>query len=68
MQALIRDLLQVSRVETEAKPLEPTDAGAVVAGALRGLETPIREAGATVDGRRPCRRSWPTRPSSSRSS
>ncbi len=48
MQALIRDLLQVSRVETNARPLEPTDAGEVVGGALRLLETTLQEAGATV--------------------
>ena len=48
MQALIRDLLQVSRVETEAKPLEPTDAAGVVAGVLHLLEVPIREAGGAV--------------------
>ena len=49
MQTLIQDLLQVSRVETGAKPLEPTDAGEVVAGVVRGMETPLREAGATVE-------------------
>jgi PAS domain S-box-containing protein len=48
MQALIRDLLQLSRVETKANPLAPTDAGEVAADALRLMETPIREAGATV--------------------
>jgi light-regulated signal transduction histidine kinase (bacteriophytochrome) len=48
MQTLILDLLQVSRVETGAKPLEPTDANAVVNGALRALERPILEAGAIV--------------------
>ncbi len=48
MQTLIQDLLQVSRIETGAKPLAPTDPGAVVNGALRALETPIREAGAIV--------------------
>ena len=48
MQALIQDLLQVSRVETGAKPLEPTDAAGVLAGALRLLEVPIREAGGVV--------------------
>ncbi|MEN6517778.1 MAG: PAS domain S-box protein [Methanospirillum sp.] len=48
MQALIQDLLLVSRVETGAKPLEPTDAGEVVAGALRLLEAPIRETGGAV--------------------
>ena len=48
MQTLISDLLQVSRVETAAKPLEPTDAGEVVVDVVRALETPLREAGATV--------------------
>jgi PAS domain S-box-containing protein len=49
MQQLIQDLLQLSRVETTAAPLAPTDAGEVAADALRLLETPIREAGATVE-------------------
>jgi light-regulated signal transduction histidine kinase (bacteriophytochrome) len=49
MQRLITDLLQLSRVETAAQPLEPTDAGEVVDGVLRSMETPIREAGATVE-------------------
>ena len=48
MQALIRDLLQVSRIESQAGPFAPTDADAVVYGALRSLEAPIREAGASV--------------------
>jgi light-regulated signal transduction histidine kinase (bacteriophytochrome) len=48
MQTLIQDLLQVSRIETGAKPLTPTDPGAVVNGALRALEAPIHEAGAIV--------------------
>jgi PAS domain S-box-containing protein len=48
MQRLIEDLLQLSRVETTAKPLVPTDAGEVVSDALRLMETSIREAGATV--------------------
>jgi PAS domain S-box-containing protein len=48
MQRLIEDLLQLSRVETKARPLEPTDVGEVVADALRLMETPVREAGATV--------------------
>jgi light-regulated signal transduction histidine kinase (bacteriophytochrome) len=48
MQRLIEDLLQLSRVETKAKPLSPTDAAEVVADALRLMETPIREAEATV--------------------
>jgi light-regulated signal transduction histidine kinase (bacteriophytochrome) len=49
MQRLIEDLLQLSRIETTARPLEPTDAGEVVDGVLRAMETPIREAGATVE-------------------
>ena len=48
MQTLIKDLLQVSRVETGAKPLAPTEMGEVVADALRLLEAPIREAGGAV--------------------
>ncbi len=49
MQTLIQDLLQVSRVETGAKPLEPTDAAIVVADAVRVMETPLAEAGATIE-------------------
>ncbi len=48
MQALIRDLLQLSRIETQAQPPVPTDAGGVVADVVSTLEAPIREAGATV--------------------
>jgi PAS domain S-box-containing protein len=48
MQALIRDLLRLSRIETTARPAEPTDTGRVVVGVLTALETPIREAEATV--------------------
>ena len=48
MQRLIEDLLQLSRVETSAKQPVPTDSEEVVADVLRLLETPIREAGATV--------------------
>ncbi len=49
MQTLIMDLLQLSRVETKASPLVSTDAGEVVADALRLMETSIREAGATIE-------------------
>jgi light-regulated signal transduction histidine kinase (bacteriophytochrome) len=49
MQQLIQDLLQLSRVETTAAPLAPTDASTVVADALRMLDTPIHEAGAMVE-------------------
>ncbi len=48
MQRLIRDLLQVSRVETGAKPLAPTDATAVVNDAVRSIDAALCEAGATV--------------------
>ncbi len=48
MQALILDLLKFSRVETAAKPLEPTDVAAVVAGVVRTMEASLGEAGATV--------------------
>jgi PAS domain S-box-containing protein len=48
MQRLIEDLLQLSRVGTRARPLERTDAGTIIADALRLLEAAIREAGATV--------------------
>ncbi len=49
MQALIQDLLQVSRVETTTKPLQPTDAAAVAADVGRAMETPLREAGAILE-------------------
>ncbi len=48
MQALIQDLLQVSRIETSAKSLRPTDAGEIVTYALRSLEKPLEETGGTV--------------------
>ncbi len=48
MQTLIRDLLRVARVETQAKEPVPTDAGAVVAGALALLDPSLKETGATV--------------------
>jgi PAS domain S-box-containing protein len=48
MQQLIQDLLKLSRVGTRARPLERTDAGTIIADALRLLEAAIREAGATV--------------------
>ncbi len=48
MQALIQDLLRISRVETAGEPLAPTDSGAVVAAALHSLETSLAKAGATV--------------------
>ncbi len=49
MQALIRDLLTFSRVETAAKPLAPTETCAVVADAVRSMDAALRDAGATVE-------------------
>jgi PAS domain S-box-containing protein len=48
MQALIRDLLRLSRIETEAQPPVAISAGAVVADAVSTLGAPIGETGATV--------------------
>ncbi|WP_440951376.1 PAS domain-containing sensor histidine kinase [Methanosphaerula subterraneus] len=48
MQNLIKDLLQVSRIETQAQPLVPTNAGTAVADTIRSLETLIQETGAVV--------------------
>ncbi|WP_052292248.1 sensor histidine kinase [Methanosphaerula palustris] len=48
MQNLIKDLLQVSRIETQAQPFAPTDARTVVADSIRSLETPIHEISAVV--------------------
>ncbi len=48
MQRLIRDLLELSRIETQAQSPVPTGAGAVVADVLSTLEAPICETGATV--------------------
>ena len=56
MQTLIRDLLQVSRVETGAKPLEPTDAAEVVAGALRVARGPAPRGRRSGRGRADCPR------------
>jgi PAS domain S-box-containing protein len=48
MQGLIRDLLAYSRVGTQAKPPEPTDARAAAQLAMEYLQMGIEEAGATV--------------------
>ena len=48
MQALIKDLLRISLIETQAQPLVPTNASAVVADAVRSLEIQIQEVGAVV--------------------
>lgn len=50
MQLLINDLLRFSRINSEAKPLAPTDLGKVVREVVeRRLEAAIRDAGATVE-------------------
>ncbi len=48
MQALIQDLLDFSRVESAARPLEPTDAGEVVGAVVRSMDAALAEADATV--------------------
>lgn len=48
MKQLINDLLAYSRVSTQGKPLEPTDAAAVLGQVMRTLEGFVREAGAEV--------------------
>jgi signal transduction histidine kinase len=49
MQALINDLLAYSRLNTKAKPFEPTDLGRVAATALAQLRLAIEESDAMVD-------------------
>ena len=39
MQTLIQDLLELSRVQTQARSLAPTDAGETVADAVRSLDS-----------------------------
>jgi signal transduction histidine kinase len=48
MQGLINDLLTYSRVNTQGRPLEPTDSHAVLGEALRNLTVSIEESGAIV--------------------
>lgn len=49
MSALIRDVLDLSRVGTRGKPLVPVDAGAALGNALRNLERAVEDAGAEVE-------------------
>jgi light-regulated signal transduction histidine kinase (bacteriophytochrome) len=49
MQALINDLLALSRVGTQGKPFQPVDVGAVVRRVLRSLGRALEESGGTVD-------------------
>jgi signal transduction histidine kinase len=48
MRQLINDLLTYSRIGTQAKPLEQTDADALLQDALINLQVSITESGATV--------------------
>jgi PAS domain S-box-containing protein len=48
MSQLITDLLAYSRVDRQAKELQPTDANASLASALSNLRTRIEEASATI--------------------
>jgi PAS domain S-box-containing protein len=48
MQLLIQDLLQLSQVQTTARPLEQVDMYRVVANTLQVMERQIREANATM--------------------
>ena len=48
MKTLVQDLLAYSRVETQGKPLEPTDANDACAEAIENLAVAIAEAGAEV--------------------
>lgn len=48
MKQLINDMLVYSRVSTQGKALEPTDASAVLAQVLHGLEHLTRDTGAAI--------------------
>lgn len=48
MSSLISDLLSYSRIESQGKPLEPTDADTVCDSAISNLEIAILESGAVV--------------------
>jgi light-regulated signal transduction histidine kinase (bacteriophytochrome) len=49
MQQLVADLLALSRVGTQGKPLEPVDASRVVGNVLRSMHGVISDTGAEVD-------------------
>jgi light-regulated signal transduction histidine kinase (bacteriophytochrome) len=48
MRALIEDLLAYSRVDTQGKPLTPTESDPVLQQTLRALRLQAAETGATV--------------------
>lgn len=49
MQALIDDLLAISRVDTKARPMQAVNLNDVLATALRSLRIAIEESGARID-------------------
>lgn len=49
MQRLVQDLLTLSHVGSQARPLTPVDAAAVMGHVLLGLRPAMRDAGAAVD-------------------
>jgi PAS domain S-box-containing protein len=49
MDALVNDLLEFSRINSRAKPLEATDMNIVVEDALQGLSIAIEESGASIE-------------------
>jgi signal transduction histidine kinase len=49
MQMLIKDLLQLSRIETRGRPFEHVEAGEVLADALRTIDAGITEAGGRIE-------------------
>lgn len=52
MKVLISDLLEYSRIDTQAKPFEPLDLNEVLAQTLKNLEEPIRESDAQITAER----------------
>ncbi|WP_395399419.1 ATP-binding protein [Pseudoduganella sp. UC29_106] len=49
MQALIDDLLTISRVDTKARPMQPVDLGQSLASALHSLRIAVEESQAVVE-------------------
>jgi len=49
MDALVNDLLEFSRINSRAKPLQPTDMNAVVEEASRSLSVAVEESGARIE-------------------
>ena len=49
MDALVNDLLEFSRINSRAKPLQPADMNEVVEDALQGLSVALEESGARIE-------------------